>query len=247
MCDRFQDKYRIPSARLRNWDYGWNGLYFITICTAGHDPYFGVIENKKIVLSEIGKIAQSLWLEIPVQFPFIQFDTFVVMPNHVHGIIIIQKHDNFNYLLNSPGENCNSSDYEIINQPVSNFKTGIIDETGIIAETGILVESRLIASLQPEPHSQPEPQPPIPNSPSSKICGGFARNKNPMINDNLSRGIRWYKGRTTFESRKINSGFGWQTRFHDHIIRNDQEYRRIANYIDKNPANWGDAKFLNDD
>ncbi len=56
--------------------------------------------------------------------------------------------------------------------------------------------------------------------------------------------MRWYKGRTAFESRKIKSGFGWQTRFHDHIIRNHQEYQRIANYIDNNPANWGVDKYI---
>ena len=77
------------------------------------------------------------------------------------------------------------------------------------------------------------------NTQSHKKIGGFAGNKNPMITDNLSRIMRWNKGRTAFESRKINSGFTWQTRFHDHIIRNDEEYQRIANYIDNNPANWG--------
>jgi len=56
--------------------------------------------------------------------------------------------------------------------------------------------------------------------------------------------MRWYKGRTAFESRKFNSGFGWQSRFHDHIIRNEEEYQRIANYIDNNPANWGEDKYF---
>ena len=45
------------------------------------------------------------------------------------------------------------------------------------------------------------------------------------------------------EQRKINSGFGWQTRFHDHIIRDDEEYQRIANYIENNPTNWGMDKY----
>jgi hypothetical protein len=66
-----------------------------------------------------------------------------------------------------------------------------------------------------------------------------------MINDNVSHVIKWYKGRVTFESRKIHAGFAWQTRFHDHIIRNNSEFQRIARYITDNPANWKGDKVYN--
>jgi REP element-mobilizing transposase RayT len=99
MPDRFRDKYRIPSARLQNWDYGWSAAYFVTICTAHRERYFGEIvagldnEQSTMQLSEIGKIAVSCWQEIPNHFPFVILDEYVVMPNHVHGIIIISKSD----------------------------------------------------------------------------------------------------------------------------------------------------------
>jgi len=54
MSEKFQDKYRIPSARLQNWDYGWNAAYFITICTAGQDCIFGKILDGKMILSNLG-------------------------------------------------------------------------------------------------------------------------------------------------------------------------------------------------
>jgi hypothetical protein len=73
--------------------------------------------------------------------------------------------------------------------------------------------------------------------------GGFAGIKNPMLNDNLAHIMHWYKGRITFESRKILADFAWQTRFYDHIIRNEQEYRHIADYITNNPNNWQNDKF----
>jgi REP element-mobilizing transposase RayT len=73
-----------------------------------------------------------------------------------------------------------------------------------------------------------------------KKRGGITGNKNPMLHDNLSRILNWYKGRVTFESRKLHADFAWQSRFHDHIIRNDAEYRRIKNYIINNPKNWND-------
>ena len=63
-----------------------------------------------------------------------------------------------------------------------------------------------------------------------------------MLSENLSRIIRWCKGRTTFFSRKIHADFAWQTRFWDHIIRNDDEYSRIKTYIETNPERWSDDR-----
>jgi len=56
--DKFQNKYRISSARLQSWDYGWNAAYFITICTANRGCYFGNIVDAKMELTEIGEIAK---------------------------------------------------------------------------------------------------------------------------------------------------------------------------------------------
>ncbi len=91
--EKFQNKYRIPSARLQSWDYGANGLYFVTICTKNREHFFGEIQNGEMILSEIGILANKYWNEIPEHFPFAILDAFVVMPNHVHGIIVIDKPD----------------------------------------------------------------------------------------------------------------------------------------------------------
>lgn len=89
--DTFNNKYRIPSARLQTWDYGANGAYFITICTHNRVRYFGEIADGKMKLNELGVLAEKYWMEIPVHFPFIELGNFVVMPNHTHGILIIDK------------------------------------------------------------------------------------------------------------------------------------------------------------
>ena len=91
MPEKFKNKYRIETTRLQNWDYGWNAAYFITICTHNREHYFGEIADGKIRISEIGEIAEKYWFEIPVHFPFVKLDAFVVMPNHIHVIIIIDK------------------------------------------------------------------------------------------------------------------------------------------------------------
>ena len=88
---KFRGKYRIPSARLKNYDYGSPGAYFVTIVTKNREHFFGEIRNGKMFLSEIGKIARDEWFKTPEIRPdmHIILDAFVVMPNHIHGIIII--------------------------------------------------------------------------------------------------------------------------------------------------------------
>ncbi len=94
MNKKFKNKYRIKSARLPNWDYGSNGMYFITICTQNREHFFGEIIDGKMQLNEIGKLANQYWNEIPQHFPYVKLGEFVVMPNHMHGILIIDKTDN---------------------------------------------------------------------------------------------------------------------------------------------------------
>ena len=89
--EKFNGKYRIPSARWAAWNYGSNGAYFVTICTANHAHYFGKITNNEMVPTPLGQAAVDFWNEIPAHFPFVVLDAFVVMPNQVHGIIIIDK------------------------------------------------------------------------------------------------------------------------------------------------------------
>lgn len=91
--DFFKNKYRIASARAPFWDYSRNASYFITICTKNNKPWFGQIENGKMQLSELGWIAFNCWMQIPEHFPFVVLDAFVIMPDHVHGIIKIDKHE----------------------------------------------------------------------------------------------------------------------------------------------------------
>lgn len=87
--DKYKNKFRISSSRLQNWDYGWNAAYFVTICTANRELFFGDITDGKM----IGILADQFLLEIPRRYEYAILDEFVVMPNHVHAIVIIDKND----------------------------------------------------------------------------------------------------------------------------------------------------------
>jgi putative transposase len=174
MAEKFQKRYRTTSFRLQNWDYGNNAAYFITICCAGREHFFGKIENQQMILSNIGEIAQNEWLKTPEIRPDMNLTLgeFVVMPNHFHAIIVI-------------GENEYNRCTDAMHR-VSTF------------------------------------------GPQRK---------------NLASIMRGFKSSVTMNARQMKPNFAWQSKFHDHIIRNNTEYQRIANYIKNNPANWKNDKF----
>lgn len=87
--NKYKGIYRSDTTRLKNWDYRWDGAYFITICTNKKTPFLGEIKNGKMELSSIGEIAHQYYQEIPIHFPFALLDAFIIMPDHIHGIIII--------------------------------------------------------------------------------------------------------------------------------------------------------------
>ena len=188
MSDRFLDKYRIPSARLQNWDYRWNGIYFITICTEGRENYFGELSNGVMELSEIGIFAQQYWYKIADHFTFAFLDSFVVMPNHIHGILILDKNEG----MDDPHDFTDNQDF---------------------------------------------------NSEVNQIIPGQQRFRNQGKNS-VSSVMGSYKSAVTKQAHQINSCFGWQARFYDHIVQSDREFKMIQQYIDDNPANWGKDKYF---
>ena len=77
------------SIRMRGYDYANEGAYFVTICTDDMRHLFGRVENGVMIPNALGNIAQQCWDAIPQHMPHVDIGAFVVMPNHVHGIIII--------------------------------------------------------------------------------------------------------------------------------------------------------------
>ena len=190
MSELFRNKYRIPSARLESWDYSQPGAYFVTICTANRKCFFGEVAvvitheerqyieyNNEVSLNELGRIAESEWLKTKElrSDMNLELGEYVVMPNHIHGIIFI-------------GEN----QYNV------NIK---------------------------------------------EYLDGTPRNKFGPQSKNLASVIRGFKSAVTTYARINNLIFNWQTRFHDHIIRSEAEYYRIAEYITSNPSNWSKDEF----
>ncbi|ASB50581.1 transposase [Alkalitalea saponilacus] len=241
MADKFQNKYRIESTRLQNWDYGWNAAYFITICTKSRVHYFGDIVNSKVNLSGIGIIAEQLWYEIVNHVKNVELDEFVVMPNHIHGILILNgknKHDPKNENI----DNIDVGDDVHRNYDIADCGDGL--DNGRDDGNGLdNVETRHALSLQcPQcPQCPPTIQTFHPPQPPTI---GQQRFQNQGKNT-LSSIIGSYKSAVTRHVKRLGYDFSWQPRFYDHIIRDHDSFLRIRKYIVNNPAKWNEDTFNN--
>ena len=196
MSEKFKGKYRSESARLKNWDYGWDGAYFITICTNERQNYFGEIIDQKMQVSPAGAIAHALWHEIKNHTKNIELGEFVVMPNHVHGILVLN------------GNNGNN---------------------------GRDVACRDVACNVPT-ITDPESEPEIPQFKNKQMAS-----ISPKSNT-ISTIIRSYKSAVTKYCNRLQLPMAWQPRFYDHIIRDDESFYRISEYIKNNPLKWQEDK-----
>jgi putative transposase len=88
MPDKGDHSHRKPS-RLEGWDYASPGWYFVTICTKQHRPFFGQIQEGEVRLSCAGGIVDEEWKKTPNIRPYVALDVWVIMPNHMHGILRI--------------------------------------------------------------------------------------------------------------------------------------------------------------
>lgn len=89
----FRNRFRVPSTRLRGWDYRWAGIYAVTICVQGRVCCLGEVVEADVALSPFGVIVAEEWLAIPHTHPQVALDEWIVMPDHVHGILIFQGED----------------------------------------------------------------------------------------------------------------------------------------------------------
>ncbi len=198
----YKNRYRVESSRLKDWDYSSSGYYYITICTKGRICHFGDIVNGEMILSAIGEAVHQYWQEIPNHFPFVRLDEFIIMPNHVHGIIIIDKSD-------AGDENAKT--------PVHNVET-----QGV--ETQDFASLRYKNDMDLQKSNEPQ-------------------NKFGPQSKNIASIIRGFKIGVTKFAKNQNMSFGWQPRFYDHIVRNENDLNRIRQYVINNPEDWDKDDF----
>lgn len=200
------------NIRLRGYDYSSEGLYFITICTKDRKHYFGLIDNQKFEYSAIGAIAYTYWNEIPKHFKNVNLGEFVIMPNHVHGIIEIVR-TRHGVSLQSQPESSAGTPHGVSNGMSNGISHGMTND--------------------------------VPDGITHGVSDEMTQNKfGKTIPGSISAIIGQFKSSVTRWCNKNDFKFAWQSRFHDHIIRDESDYIRIEQYIFNNMANWKDDKFF---
>lgn len=198
------------SIRLKGYDYAQAGLYFITICCQDRACLFGEVVNGEMVLNEYGQIAFDEWVKLSERFPNFELDVFQIMPNHMHGIILL-------------------NDVSV----GAGFTPAQID--GIAQNNGDNTVNTGFTSAQNQNNADSE------NDSDIRAKARVA----PTVSDIVGA----YKSLVAngcldiYKSKNETMGKLWQRNYHEHIIRNEQSYQRISEYIINNPAKWADDKF----
>ena len=191
------------SIRLKGYDYSQAGLYFITICVRDRKCLFGKIFDDEMQLNDFGIIAHHHWQKLQERFTNIELDVFQIMPNHIHGIII---------LTDAVGATLAVAlDAHAQIDAVAHNDNSVLDE-----KTG--------AGASPAPTN------------TKTIGDSVGAYKSLVANACLE----------IFKQHQSDKMMGklWQRNYYEHVIRNEQSYQRISEYIINNPKNWNNDKFF---
>lgn len=205
------DKHDRRTIRLQGYDYASSGAYFITICTHQRECLFGEIVDGEMRLNALGQMVHACWQRLPFHFPNLTLDAFVVMPNHVHGILALVDPPGRGAALGQGSEHLTDDSYpNATPHPRDN------------PEPGVAFGQEMVQNHQDQ----------LPNA---------APLRPHLISGSVGAMILNFKSVTTRSINRIRRSPGspvWQRNYYDHIIRNEESWQFIRQYIHNNPLSW---------
>lgn len=236
------------SIRLPGYDYTSAGMYYVTIRTSDYKHLFCRIQHGQVILNEIGYIVQDVWISLPQHHAYVCLDAFVIMPNHIHAIIMLTNNTSINHgdgntLANNCGNHGGDHDGD--------------------ARHGH-PRARDVGAQRAAPPSIPS-IPSIPSTPSipydeniavgpSDACdlsdrhihhgdpkSGSKNDRCRMTPRSLGVVVRSFKSAVTRQVnlyRNTPGAMVWQRNYYEHIIRDEADLRHARRYIADNPQHW---------
>jgi putative transposase len=240
------------SIRLRGYDYGQAGrLYCVTICTWQREPIFGNIQDGEMHLTRSGEIVRDEWFRTALLRPNVDLGEFVVMPNHIHGIIAMMNHDGRGTLLRAhPGQPTH-------NTPIYDLSIQDGDGPETLGGDAIWIEGtrrrehegtrrREHEGTRRREHEHEGTRRRAPTEEKS-VLGRVEAFGKPTPNT-IPTIVRGYKAAVTKQINLLRSCPGcpvWQRNYYEHLIRDEDDYLRISAYILNNPRTWQEDSLNN--
>ena len=201
--------------RLQDYDYAQPGLYFITLCTHQREALFGLIHAGSVEKNRAGEMVQEVWEALPSRFPSVELDAFVLMPNHIHGLLCLTQ--TWPEQTVGRGEPC-------VRPPLP-----------FPPVPPLLCPPLPSAPRNGRTQGSPLQQSQTGHHPSGTDMGTIGRiiqAFKSLTTYEYTQGVK-QNGWPPFNGRM------WQRNYYDHIVRDEQSLKNIRNYIDANPGNWG--------
>ncbi len=179
------------SIRLKGYDYSQPGAYFVTIVARGRECVFGDVVDDHAVLTDAGRIVQACWDDLPNHYAHVRLDAFVVMPNHIHGIILLIAHN------------------------VGAGLDTVSAKRGCSGMESIPLDHRSVKKPAPT----------------------HGRSKRHALSE-IVRGFKTFSARRINRLRRTPGTAVWQRNYYEHIVRGEDDLRRIRQYIADNAQRW---------
>jgi putative transposase len=212
------DIHHRRSIRLKAYDYSQPGVYFVTVCTQNREPIFGHIQKSSMILNESGEMIKKWWEKIPIKFDNTKIDLYVIMPNHIHMILIINNPKTEEYLNFDKGKNTvlplhKNYDKNILNRNSDNI---------VGVDPCINPDSHIKIGTKNNFYKHHGKLYGLP-----KYISWFKR----MTTNEYIRNVR-YKNWEPFDKKL------WQRNYYEHIIKYEKELNKYREYIKNNPLKW---------
>ena len=233
------------SRRTDGWDYTQPAAYFVTVCTQDRRCLFVVVEEGRMYLNALGQIVVWEWKRSEEIRDRVHLDSFVVMPNHLHGIVVFADPvvdaptcpRNYRALGTTSGGDSNESPDE--SDPVKPSTGGATESTDSSnsgkASTGgsTLLDGKCHAHGEPA-GSDVESDDVRPTGPAPRSLGSFVAGFKSAATTRIN------------DRRDMPGAAVWQRNYHDRIIWNERHWRNTRDYIRRNPADWGGDRLHRD-
>ena len=210
---------RRKRLRLEGYDYTLPGAYFFTAVTHNRQPLFGEIVNDEMRLNSLGEVVQRAWEDLPNHYPHVRLGAFVIMPNHVHGIIVLSSNPLVGDGLVGDGLRPSPTTNNTTNNTANNTAA----------------ESKKTAAT--------------PSPTTNKATKDTTMVNANTLHHGLPEIVRAFKSFSARRINILRHTPGvpvWQRGYHDRIIRNEDEWERLHAYILDNPRRWAEDRLAND-